>query len=75
MIMPKTCDEITMVIIIHNNHVADGGDTVLMMVMLVLMSMMMMMMLNDFDVGDRHVYQIIISRFRGSTSQTSVFPK
>ena len=74
MIMPKTCDEITMVIIIHNNHVADGGDTVVMMVMLVLMSMMMMM-LNDFDVGDRHVYQIIISRFRGSTSQTSVFPK
>ena len=74
MLMPKTCDEITMVIIIHNNHVADGGDTVVMMVMLVLMSMMMMM-LNDFDVGDRHVYQIIISRFRGSTSQTSVFPK
>jgi hypothetical protein len=71
MIMQKTCDEIAM-IIIHNNHVADGGDTVLMMVMLVFMSMMM---LNDFDEGDRHVYQIIMSRFRGSTSQTSVFLK
>jgi hypothetical protein len=45
---------------------------VLMMVMLVFMSMMM---LNVFDEGDRHVYQIIMSRFRGSTSQTSVFLK